>query len=117
MEQHFTSSLFSVCDVFSYFFLCQAYLLGCSFDTWSPGALSLSYVIVLMILGYFIPLLIICSCYTGIYLSARKSRVTVTKRKNSKANAGGKTLKAALTEHKGSLMTDGNFPGAIALGE
>lgn len=55
----------------------QAYFLGCSFDTWSHEFWDQMYVYTLMVLGYFIPLIIICMSYLKIFWFTRQSRQCV----------------------------------------
>ena len=42
----------------------QAYMFGCTFDTWSRSSSSCAYVVVVCLLGYLLPLLVIHHSYS-----------------------------------------------------
>lgn len=51
----------------------QAYLLGCSFDTYTPTWHSRSYILVLIVLAWMLPLGVIGSCYCQIFQSVKNN--------------------------------------------
>ena len=53
----------------------QSYLLGCAFDTFSSSWHDRSYVVTLLVLAWFIPLVIICVTHIGIINRVKNSDV------------------------------------------
>ncbi len=60
----------------NYFLLSiQAYLVGCSFDSFSSDGLSRSYIWVLMVLAWLIPMIFIGVAYISILITVRSDFV------------------------------------------
>jgi len=69
-----TATLFSIFPLIGWnHYLSEPYLLGCSFDSWDKSYNSRSYVIILTLLAWFVPLSIIASGYIRIIYSVKSN--------------------------------------------
>ena len=59
------------------FHLFQAYFLGCTFDSFSPSLKDRSYVIILLIIAWFIPMLLIVRSHINILYLIKNSDVNI----------------------------------------
>ena len=59
------------------FYLFQAYFLGCTFDSFSTSWKDRSYVIILLIIAWFIPMLLIVRSHINILYLIKNSDVNI----------------------------------------
>lgn len=68
------SIIFSVCPLLGWNrYTAEAYILGCSFDSFAPTWEARSYIIVLIILAWILPITVVGFCYSQIIHSVSKN--------------------------------------------
>lgn len=76
--------------------------MGCSFDTWSRGIGDRLFVGTLILLAYVVPLVVICACYTIIYVMTRQSHEGLTKARTVLVTDNGKNSCETTLSHDDS---------------
>ena len=101
-------------------FIFQSYFMGCAFDLFSTSWTARSYVLLLFIVCWFIPLIVIITSYCGIIMrvrspTVRKLRANSSTRRISKTNISGRSSRSSKVSFN-STLSDENLKASPRVG-
>ena len=92
-------------------YIFQSYFMGCAFDMFSTSWTARSYVLVLFIVCWFIPLIVIIASYCGIIMrvrspTVRKLRANSSTRRISKTNLSVRSSRSSKVSFNSTLSDE-----------
>ena len=100
-----------VYNVLVLIYIFQSYFMGCAFDMFSTSWTARSYVLVLFIVCWFVPLFVIISSYCGIIMrvrspTVRKLRANSSTRRISKPNLSVRSSRSSKVSFNSTLSDE-----------